>query len=242
VLGSLFSTSSYENTAEAFPAIEETATSRQPEFLATPAAQSTQGIQPARESTPAVRDVSHVEPHLRPSQHDVLYGSSDENFQTEDERVVSGQPEGPRQISAARMSFTPLVEVERGVRPSVETSGKSEPLEKTVEKVEFTLERPDQQVTRQGPYAPFVEEGSRAKEPDVFRNSRPLTSDSPRPRKKDFPGDKARPEREAEEIQIHIGRIEVTAVPPAPPRPATQPVRKSLRLDEYLNRGRERAK
>jgi hypothetical protein len=48
----------------------------------------------------------------------------------------------------------------------------------------------------------------------------------------------ARSEREPDEIQIHIGRIEVTAVPPPVSRPQTKPARKSLSLDEYLKRGR----
>jgi hypothetical protein len=39
--------------------------------------------------------------------------------------------------------------------------------------------------------------------------------------------------RGADEIQINIGRIEVTAMPQAAPRP-TPPVRKSINLDEYL--------
>jgi hypothetical protein len=49
------------------------------------------------------------------------------------------------------------------------------------------------------------------------------------------------PSREADEIQIHIGRIEVTAVPPAPARPALAPNRKSPSLDEYLKRRPGRA-
>ncbi|HEY6347345.1 MAG TPA: hypothetical protein VIY49_38140 [Bryobacteraceae bacterium] len=40
------------------------------------------------------------------------------------------------------------------------------------------------------------------------------------------------------EIQIHIGRIEVTAVPPPLPRPTAPPARKSINLGEYLKRGR----
>jgi hypothetical protein len=40
------------------------------------------------------------------------------------------------------------------------------------------------------------------------------------------------------EIQIHIGRIEVTAVPPPLPRPTALPARKSINLGEYLKRGR----
>jgi hypothetical protein len=44
-----------------------------------------------------------------------------------------------------------------------------------------------------------------------------------------------------DEIQIHIGRIEVTAMPPAAPRPVAAPVRKTQTLDEYLRRGNGRA-
>jgi hypothetical protein len=42
-----------------------------------------------------------------------------------------------------------------------------------------------------------------------------------------------------DEIQIHIGRIEVTAVPPpAPARPAAKPERRSVNLNEYLKQRR----
>jgi len=45
-------------------------------------------------------------------------------------------------------------------------------------------------------------------------------------------------ERQPDEIQIHIGRIEVTGLPPAAPLPPrTQPPRRALKLDEYLRRG-----
>ncbi|HTA23107.1 MAG TPA: hypothetical protein VK763_06210 [Terriglobales bacterium] len=48
-------------------------------------------------------------------------------------------------------------------------------------------------------------------------------------------------ERERDEIQIHIGRIEVTALPPSQARPAPQPLRKGLDLEEYLKRSDRRA-
>lgn len=41
-------------------------------------------------------------------------------------------------------------------------------------------------------------------------------------------------ERKADDIQIHIGRIEVIAATPAPIRQATPPARKGTSLDEYL--------
>jgi hypothetical protein len=50
-----------------------------------------------------------------------------------------------------------------------------------------------------------------------------------------------RAEQHGDEIQIHIGRIEVIAMPPPAPRPIPVPVRKSQTLDEYLRRGSGRA-
>ena len=41
-----------------------------------------------------------------------------------------------------------------------------------------------------------------------------------------------------DEINIHIGRVEVTAVPPPAALPVSRPVRKTLSLDEYLSRTR----
>jgi len=42
--------------------------------------------------------------------------------------------------------------------------------------------------------------------------------------------------QQPDDIQIHIGRIEVVAVPPPAPRPAAAPARIGLNLDEYLSR------
>ncbi|MFP3556890.1 hypothetical protein SB861_40180 [Paraburkholderia sp. SIMBA_049] len=41
---------------------------------------------------------------------------------------------------------------------------------------------------------------------------------------------------EPADIHIHIGRVEVVAVPPEAPRPAPAPARKTMSLDEYLRR------
>jgi hypothetical protein len=49
------------------------------------------------------------------------------------------------------------------------------------------------------------------------------------------------PAGEPDEIQIHIGRIEVTAVPPPAPPPASRPTSRSVSLDEYLRRRDGRA-
>jgi hypothetical protein len=47
---------------------------------------------------------------------------------------------------------------------------------------------------------------------------------------------------EPDEITIHIGRIEVAAVPQPVVRPAAAPARRSISLDEYLKRGNGRAR
>jgi hypothetical protein len=47
---------------------------------------------------------------------------------------------------------------------------------------------------------------------------------------------------EPDEIQIHIGRIEVTAVPPSVPPPPPKPAPKSVSLEEYLQRRDRRAR
>jgi hypothetical protein len=51
----------------------------------------------------------------------------------------------------------------------------------------------------------------------------------------------ARAPQQADDIQIHIGRIEVTAVPPAAPRAPKAP-HEGLSLDAYLNRRAGRAR
>jgi hypothetical protein len=41
---------------------------------------------------------------------------------------------------------------------------------------------------------------------------------------------------QSDDIQIHIGRVEVTAIAQPAPRPAAAPVRKAMSLEEYLGR------
>jgi hypothetical protein len=65
----------------------------------------------------------------------------------------------------------------------------------------------------------------------------PLAGRRPPPREPRAP----QAERQPDEIQIHIGRIEVTAVPPPPPR-VPRPPDRSLSLDDYLRRRSGRTK
>lgn len=72
----------------------------------------------------------------------------------------------------------------------------------------------------------------------IFREASALvTPDAQKGEKRDLPLHSGLPQREPDEIQIHIGRIEVVAVPPAPAPPAAlKPQRGAPSLDEYLQR------
>jgi hypothetical protein len=61
------------------------------------------------------------------------------------------------------------------------------------------------------------------------------TVSAPRAATARAPGVRRDIETQPDDIQIHIGRIEVIAVPPAAPRPSKAPDR-SLSLDTYLSR------
>ena len=64
----------------------------------------------------------------------------------------------------------------------------------------------------------------------------PLSVNRARKMTPNYAPQSASPAREPDEIQIHIGRIEVTAVPPPVARPVAPPTRKGPSLDEYLSR------
>lgn len=91
-------------------------------------------------------------------------------------------------------------------------------------------------------YEPLVAENfGRTERPRFLRDtSNPLTPDVRREEERNLLRRLRPPEREPDEIQIHIGRIEVTAMPPAPARAEPRPARKSPSLDEYLKRGEGR--
>ncbi len=132
-----------------------------------------------------------------------------------------------------------------GVGASVSTSNSA-----LVTKAQPTdVERPE--AAHQGRYQPLVPHSvSRIDHPMVFaeRVSRltpeirkDFRKDGRKEEKSDLSHRSGSPERESDEIQIHIGRIEVTAMTQPAPRPLAAPVRKSPSLDEYLKRRDGRA-
>ena len=78
-------------------------------------------------------------------------------------------------------------------------------------------------------------------ETELFQPSQTVVSAALKKESFAVPRRAAASKSEPDEIQIHIGRIEVTAVPQTAPRPAAMPASKSINLDEYLKRGRGRA-
>jgi hypothetical protein len=91
-------------------------------------------------------------------------------------------------------------------------------------------------------YRPLIEEDYRpAVAAKIFSDSAPRAFGATGAPQRDVPNRIPQPERERDEIEIHIGRIEVTAVPQVAARPAAPPARKSLNLDEYLKRRDRRA-
>jgi hypothetical protein len=86
-------------------------------------------------------------------------------------------------------------------------------------------------------YRPLV--ARTASEVRPFKSSDTFFSGRTRPTKQDSPWRSETASREPDEIQIHIGRIEVVAVPQQQAvRPTAKSSRKSPSLDDYLKRGR----
>lgn len=93
-------------------------------------------------------------------------------------------------------------------------------------------QEPGNDPAQQPPLAPHAVPATNALQPRLLQQ-RPLMPSLPQP---------ARTQPNAptpsDEIEIHIGRIEVTAVPPPPPARPAPPARKTLDLGEYLKRSR----
>ena len=68
-----------------------------------------------------------------------------------------------------------------------------------------------------------------------------IAGDAGKPSRAEFSAPSRR-STQSDDVQIHIGRIEVTAVAQSAPRAAAAPARKAMSLDEYLGRGRRGAR
>lgn len=91
-------------------------------------------------------------------------------------------------------------------------------------------------------YSPLVLEGSAPRSSPQALPAPPTRSTDQSRSNRDLARQQRPPPRDPDEIQIHIGRIEVTAVPPPQVKAAPAPTRKSPSLDEYLKRRPGRAR
>lgn len=242
VLGSLYSYPAYFGAAEGLHEVGQTVVSREPDVMATPSPSPPHGLPPPQKSRSPRSAASHVEPRVAVPQTAVS-GSNDEALQGTQESSLGGQSETPKPFIETPASFTALVsETHPQQRPSLKADFAGSPTIELSEDGVRPLAGPSQELTPRRPYRPLVPEDLRRPGPSLLRNPSMLTPDRGSIEKTGPARHSVPLERSADDIQIHIGRIEVTAVPPAPTRPAVQPVRKSLRLDEYLRRGREGAR
>lgn len=157
---------------------------------------------------------------------------------------MQGQPthlqEESLEVAAEQASqFTPLIET-KAMMPAQHPSKTQVPsihaMPRTVPQTDGTGELKPAESWPQGhSFSPLVAKSSQsgaAHLSSTALSAAPLHVNSPQ--RQFF----AQPAHEPDSIEIHIGRIEVLAAQPQPsPRPAAQPVKKSLDLGEYLRRG-----
>jgi hypothetical protein len=96
--------------------------------------------------------------------------------------------------------------------------------------------------TTTGHYSPLVLERSAPRSTPQALPAPPTRSAGQTQSNRGLARQQRPPPHDTDEIQIHIGRIEVTAVPPPPVKAAPAPTRKSPSLDEYLKRRPGRAR
>jgi hypothetical protein len=83
---------------------------------------------------------------------------------------------------------------------------------------------------------PLVEPAARHGETEGPPAPVPVASARLKPAGDEWPAPAGLQQPSGDDIHIHIGRVEVTAVPPPTPRPVAAPARKTMTLEEYLGR------
>lgn len=159
------------------------------------------------------------------------------------ESLVAPAPRPPRPFRDSRPWPEPLVPSERlPTLPGERTPEAPQTQPETAEsnrKSGRHRETWAQEGSSQSRYEPLIAESLiRPNNQQILRRES-FASDARE--KGDLPGRPIPTEREPDEVQIHIGRIEVTAVSQAVARAATKPARKGLNLEEYLKRRDGRA-
>jgi len=164
---------------------------------------------------------------------------------------TSGPPESaPLQAEPSRQegesrseAFQPIFPLPRWTTPVVSTHRQAVPAPNELGRLP-SLESAQQAGSPVGDgdsYTPLLPPATQTPNAEAELLPQTILSAAPKKDAVAVPRRAAASQSEPDEIQIHIGRIEVTAVPQTAPRPAAVPASKSINLDEYLKRGRGRA-
>ncbi|HUI83243.1 MAG TPA: hypothetical protein VL240_03420 [Candidatus Binatia bacterium] len=141
-------------------------------------------------------------------------------------RPMSQEATGAQPVRSVPVEFQPLL----SAAPNPDSASERQPRRATSSEAN----RRDEQAV--GDYKPLLAEApARTRPPQVA---------SPKPKRTGAAEDRTssrRTENEPDDIQIHIGRIEVTAVQQAPQRAPLKALHKGQSLDEYLKRRDRRA-
>jgi hypothetical protein len=221
VLGSMFTAPKYRNGREDLPREEDDLPSIQSE--------SRQAFESARPVSWSV---------LPDSKHP----GSRESSATQEPRTSFGnrQPEPlvrNERLPAQQVEQTlrPILAERASPRPSIqdpyETAGKAEPGRET------NLHRGGREPEEASheAFTPLIKENLARSNEETSRHEAEVFASAA----KENGGQAVRSvpaTREPDEIQIHIGRIDVTAVPQAASRAVSKPIRKGMNLEEYLSR------
>lgn len=255
MLGSLFSASMREGVPQVSQEMGQILVNRQAAPLATREPQPAPAIHPPEpELSPTIPNLRRIPTHTQAvaaAEDWVRDSDARETFQPSPVPAIGAiLPSESSPALETEPSFKPMfIEVPHVTGPKLQIDSESRPRENPIASAEPIVGRAQRaqpgekteshgkprQVTRREPYSALVADESRRAE--MLGDSRPRSSYGSRIGPTgSSPG--GTPGQDADEIQIHIGRIEVTAVPPAPVRSPAQPVRRSLKLGEYLRRGR----
>ena len=137
-------------------------------------------------------------------------------------------PSAATYLSAA-FSTPTWAPVDPGRRTNAEQASESPALLETAERE--TEPKSVREVVYRDRYQPLLAEMTPRTEE---RAAKPFTAGDRKATRRDFSRREATPERQPDEIRIHIGRVEVVAVPTAPVRAETRPSNKSPNLSDYL--------
>jgi hypothetical protein len=229
VLGSVFSAPKYGRTSDELPWEEEVVAYRdQPVSLQTPSPERPKDFQGPEEASDPV--VSPIWPLLLPP-------LIPENARRNPDANPSPDPRTPVKPLVARD------QKEEVAKPAVRSVSEEDQAVQSQELIEPHGRVYDEEVPLKGVYSPIMAEivGGTAP-PSIFGDKPKSLPPAAGTREKRVVSRRNLPSAGApDEIQIHIGRIEVIAVPQAPAPPAAKPAPKSVSLSEYLKRRDPRA-